>query len=339
MKVLSKTLSSLVVATATITTSHADSFSNVRSYEGSGFQSMVCEGGGGFRSCELSYTLAISSNPTTLAATNDLATIYVTVTDYYKNPVKNQLVNWSTTNGWLNTTQSTTDVNGVAIVQLTSSRNIGGATITAKADQDDGAGSLYIPFTDKWASAASLYSAWQDSGSPYNCSTWEPDPATVNQGLSFTQTSSCSQNQVMYRQDREVSLVTGAYRNVGAVVPSYQTVPAGRSQGAVGTKVSTGCLPFVDVRTACSGEKSCAQYYRYGQNVWSNMYSNGATRIFKDGEWLYGTVENPYPNKISVFRKDGLIYYPGPTKIVNWPGSGKNQMMAYDAYELCYRPE
>ena len=42
--------------------------------------------------------------------------------------------------------------------------------------------------TDGWSS-------WRNTGSIYNCSGWSPSTSTVDQGKSFTQTRSCSQNQ------------------------------------------------------------------------------------------------------------------------------------------------
>lgn len=43
------------------------------------------------------------------------------------------------------------------------------------------------------------WSGWSNSGGAYSCGAWSPSPSTVNQGSTFTQSRSCSQNQTRSR--------------------------------------------------------------------------------------------------------------------------------------------
>jgi len=191
--------------------------------------------------------LELISNPASLPATGQIATITARLTDYYGVGLgRGVIVNWTTTAGTLSATQSETNDDSVATVQLRSSNAIGNATVTAVTSEDGGTGSIVIPFTDQWVPIAPLYTGWADYGGPYNCGAWTPDASTVSSGASFTQSAICSQNQIAYRQDREQSSVTGAVRNVGGAQPLYQTVQITQTRSAIGTKpadVSIGGLP------------------------------------------------------------------------------------------------
>lgn len=214
----------------------------------SGWQPVVCDNsGGGWRSCEMPINLELIANPVSLPATGQVATITAKLTDYYGVGLgEGIIVKWTTTSGTLSAAQSETNEDSVATVQLRSSNVIGNATVTAITSEDGGTGSIVIPFTDQWVPIAPLYTAWADYGGPYNCSPWTPDASTVNSGSSFTQSATCSQNQIAYRQDREQSSVSGAVRNVGGAQPLYQTIQVTRTQSAVGTKpadVSIGGTP------------------------------------------------------------------------------------------------
>ncbi|QIZ22977.1 Hypothetical protein (plasmid) [Pseudomonas putida] len=204
----------------------------------SGWQPVVCDNsGGGWRSCEMPINLELIANPVSLPATGQVATITARLTDYYGVGLGEGInVQWTTTSGSLSAAQSETNEDSVATVQLRSSNVIGNATVTAITSEDGGTGQIIIPFTDQWIPIAPLYTAWADYGGPYNCSPWTPDASTVTSGSSFTQSATCSQNQIAYRQDREQSSVSGAVRNVGGAQPLYQTIQVTRTQSAVGTK-------------------------------------------------------------------------------------------------------
>lgn len=200
------------------TTVSADSWKPIRSgSSSSGWQKVVCDrSGNGWRSCNMGLTIVIQATPGSLAALGEKATLVATVQDYDGNNAgRGVVINWTTSDGGLSAATTTTDANGQTSVVLTSSKTIGGATVSATSPAEGGTGQITVPFTDKWVSTSAMYSAWQDSGAPYSCSAWSPDASTINQGTSFTQSAVCYQNQIAYQQNREVSLVTGQVRNVG----------------------------------------------------------------------------------------------------------------------------
>jgi len=88
---------------------------------------------------------------------------------------------------------------------------------------------------ETWVAISPTYSTWANSGSVYNCTAWSPSPDTVNSGTSFTQTRSCSQNQVRTVQNREQETTTKEIRNTTTSSES-QVVTVSQSQTAIGTK-------------------------------------------------------------------------------------------------------
>lgn len=80
--------------------------------------------------------------------------------------------------------------------------------------------------TSNWKKADPSYSAWSNKGLPSNCSTWSPEPASVDIGKAFIQESTdCEQLQVRVMQEREyvenTQINSGGYRYYkGALVTS-----------------------------------------------------------------------------------------------------------------------
>ncbi|MBM5458676.1 Ig-like domain-containing protein [Pseudomonas sp. P66] len=225
--------------------------------------------------------IELISNPVSLAATGEIATITARLTDYYGVGLgKGIVVNWNTTSGNLSVPQSETDEDSVATVQLRSSSVIGSATVTAVTSEDGGTGSIIIPFTDKWVPIAPAYTGWADYGAAYNCAAWTPATSSVASGASFTQSSTCAQNQIAYRQDREQSAVTGAIRNRGNAQPIYQTILITLTQTAVGTKpadVSIGGDDSVRYSKMSSDRNPNA---RFGFDYFLSLPNGGTTSAF-----------------------------------------------------------
>jgi hypothetical protein len=200
-----------------------------------GWQAMVCQNGGGWQSCEMPVNISLSASPASLVAIGEVTTIQAAVTDYYGVAIEGSVLNWRTTDGGLSTWQTVTNASGVTSLNLTSSRTLGGATVTAETLERDGSGAIFVPFVDRWVAYPSGYTAWENTGGVYSCSGWSPDASTVASGTWFTQWASCWQTQYQYRYDYEQSVVTGAVRQVGGPVVLYQSVIVGVSQANVGT--------------------------------------------------------------------------------------------------------
>jgi adhesin/invasin len=94
-------------------------------------------------------TVAVTASPSSIVANGtSTSTLTATVRDANGNGVPGFAVAWTTTNGSLATSSTTTDANGVAMVVLTSSTTAGTANITAGAPGVTGNSSVtFIPPT------------------------------------------------------------------------------------------------------------------------------------------------------------------------------------------------
>jgi hypothetical protein len=210
-----------------------------------GWQPVICANGAGWQSCELPVNITLNTNPTSLVANGQSATVTASVTDYYGVPIAGNLINWSTTDGTISANQTATNASGTTAITLTSSHTLGGTAVTASTAENDGSAAIWEPFVDSFVAYPSTYTGWVAYGAVYSCTAWSPDPSTVNSGTWFTQTASCWQNYYRYRQDRQQSIVTGAVTNVGGQVAEYTSGVVGVSQAAVGTKVTTPPPPTI----------------------------------------------------------------------------------------------
>ncbi|MFJ3110284.1 Ig-like domain-containing protein [Pseudomonas putida] len=278
----------------------------------SGWQPVVCSHGTGWQSCELPVTITLSAAPPSIPANGSYTTISALVTDYYgvSTGAGTQL-NWTTNLGNLSAPTSVTDENGVAQVNLQSVPVIGNATVTATSSEG-GIASILIPFTDNWVAIASLYTPWTNSGSPYNCSAWTPDASTVNAGTAFTQSATCNQAQLAYRQDREQSTTTGAIRNVGNPVALSQVINVTVQQTAIGTmqppKPPEPVNPWSQCRYSQTWDSSEGGSGFY---LWS-VAANGKTGSITWNTFTITTVFEP--GNLTQYTFQGVTYYRGPLR-------------------------
>lgn len=150
-----KAVAAAFILAAVTTTVSADSWKPIRSgASSSGWQKVVCDrSGNGWRSCNMGLTIVIQATPGSLAALGEKATLVATVQDYDGNNAgRGVVINWTTSDGGLSAATTTTDANGQTSVVLTSSKTIGGATVSATSPAEGGTGQINVPFTDKWVS-------------------------------------------------------------------------------------------------------------------------------------------------------------------------------------------
>lgn len=295
-----------------------------------GWQAVVCDNAtNAWESCEMGLTVVLTATPAEVSAGGEQSMIVARVTDYFGSSVGagTNLI-WATTDGSLSASQSVTGADGTTSIVLTSSNAIGGATVTATTVTNEGAGSLYVPFNDKWEAYTPAYTAWANNGQPYSCSAWTPSADTVAAGTSFTQSATCYQDQYAYRQDRQRSVITGEVRNVGSPVLVYQTVQVTVSQTAVGTKQNASPQCVWDGRFDNNDIATKTGWYQYTNNATWTLYFHGPTGIqFRSGS----------------ARKqawDGYVDYNGYRitvgQYVGEGGIGKNGVNYF--WQVCYTP-
>jgi hypothetical protein len=256
-----------------------------------GWQPLICQNGSGWRSCEMPVNIALSANPNSLVAIGQQATITATVTDYYGVAIASAVLNWKTTDGTISPAQTATNASGQSSITLTSSHTLGGATVSAETVEKDGIGSIWVPYIDKWVATTSTYTGWSNSGGVYSCGAWSPDASTVPSGTGFWQSTNCWQTQVRYRQDREVSVVTGAIRNVGGLVAEYQAVVVTISQFAVGTLVIAPVCTYVGM-----GGGGFANSTLWAAIIWGATTADITYHLYVSGDTGI-TVTVPYANQ------------------------------------------
>jgi len=83
-------------------------------------------------------------------------------------------------------------------------------------------------------SVAVSNNGWNNSGSPYSCSSWSPDPSTIDSGQSFTQNRSCNQDQDTTWSHIADSLTIHSFLE-------SRTTTINESQSATGTKPVLDC--------------------------------------------------------------------------------------------------
>lgn len=76
---------------------------------------------------------------------------------------------------------------------------------------------------------------WADSGALYNCTSWSPSVDTVEQGKTFTQKSSCKQDQVSTKTT--YNHWANGTKTVKSKTTENRTLDESRSRTATGTKV------------------------------------------------------------------------------------------------------
>jgi hypothetical protein len=112
---------------------------------------------------------------------------------------------------------------------------------------------------ENWVTIDPLYSDWSNSGSPYGCTNWTPDPTSVAIGVTFEQTATdCQQDQTRTRQEREQESTSLIIRNAGAPITENRAVSATSSRESIGTNdEATLSRYFTFVRGSNSGQFGC----------------------------------------------------------------------------------
>ena len=151
------------------------------------------------------------------------------------------------------------------------------------------------------------WTSWSNSGGHYGCGTWSPDPSTVDDGTSFTQSRDCDQNQTRSRtiyNDWKLGANTVKNTENGS-----QTISVEESRGSTGTKPTTECRYY---------EPNGVMHYGF---VYSEPGSH--MRIY----WNQVKIADYYgpPNK-----QVGAYYY--------WVGDVINEAGGTFWREVCRRP-
>lgn len=155
-----------------------------------------------------------------------------------------------------------------------------------------------------WVVADPVYTGWVNEGSLYDCN-WTPATSTVLAGSSFTQTAtSCKQDKVRTRQNREQESETLAYRNVGEPIVEKETgsESTSGSQQAVGTGTkTTNCSYSFNVSGVpdnywFSGTSTNNVYIIKANGVQlKNEYGYTKTSIKINGvDYSRGNIKSPY---------------------------------------------
>ena len=118
-------------------------------------------------------------------------------------------------------------------------------------------------------------SSYSNSGSPHSCSAWTPDPSTVNTGQAFTQTRSCSQNQVR-TWTYKAGTTTINTRN------ESRTISVDQSQSATGTKVVEECR-YESGYKVIDDESYYKDEYYWGGTALSST-NTGGYQYYKGGK-------------------------------------------------------
>lgn len=87
-------------------------------------------------------------------------------------------------------------------------------------------------------STSTEHSAWSNSGSLYDCSSWTPDASTIDQGNQFTQERICSQDQIQNINIYDVWADDS--KTLNRVETGNNTISITESQSSVGVKVIGG---------------------------------------------------------------------------------------------------
>jgi hypothetical protein len=147
---------------------------------------------------------------------------------------------------------------------------------------------------ETWVTSTAIYTDWVNSGEIYGC-TFLPEPATIEDGISFTQSAmGCSQNKTRLKQDREQEVTTLLYREVGEAIietseegnlnatrPSTGTMHCKYTNNEYAMKVGSGWLFKLNGSWKPNTGTAQDGYYYNGMYYFSGSYVglvNGETR-------------------------------------------------------------
>jgi hypothetical protein len=152
-----------------------------------------------------------------------------------------------------------------------------------------------------WVVADPVYTEWVNEGSLYDCN-WTPATSTVLTGASFTQTAtSCKQDKVRTKQNREQESNTLAYRNVGDLIIETET----------GSESTSGSQQVVGTGTKTTNCKYNYNVSGVPENYWFNGTSTNNVYIVKsNGVQL----KNEYGYTKTSMTLNGVSYSAGAIK-------------------------
>ena len=112
----------------------------------------------------------------------------------------------------------------------------------------------------KVGSATKNISEWTDINGTYDCSSWNPDPSTIDFGLTFTQNRDCLQDQ---SRTKDIYTVYNTGEEVfEKTVTENQTITEIESQSAVGTKE-----PFENQLKILASDKQTGDLFGYSVSI------------------------------------------------------------------------
>lgn len=103
--------------------------------------------------------------------------------------------------------------------------------VTQVDDEQDAIGTL-----DSIIKKETTTGSWTNSGALYSCSSWSPSTSVYDQGMSFTQYSTCKQDQI--RTLTYTNVWASGKRTSGGSTQEDRTIEASQSRNATGTKVN-----------------------------------------------------------------------------------------------------
>ena len=132
-----------------------------------------------------------------------------------------------------------------------------------------------------WVTTTPYYTDWVASEN--TCGAWSPDVSTVNAGVSFEQTRTCSNEETRQVQAREYSVELNKYRNIGETTPETRSVSNIEAKNAVGTKL---VISNLKIQNPVAGVNGIYQVKNTETNTTFNAYVN---MTYDGGYWVLAT--------------------------------------------------
>lgn len=177
--------------------------------------------------------------------------------------------------------------------------------------------------------------AWANTGNPYNCGAWTPDPSTIDLDVDFTQTRACSINQTRSRDEYRV--FTGFPRRDFIRTSSASRIATvNQSQPARGTKPLGPTCVF--------DERNNVFYESYTDDNEAGTFDYNAEIIINgvkvfESDYRNGSPESEKINMPSRITVGGIEYYAGAVIIDRSQSGGAGGDAYYEtldeAMEVC----
>jgi len=158
------------------------------------------------------------------------------------------------------------------------------------------------------------YSEWVNTGGLFDCSTWSPNPNTIDNGSSFTQNSNCSQNMTRTITYRQYDNFSETYR-IDRIENETEPFPVTINQESTGTK-ATGTYRYVLVSQSLA-RRINGKYADYDANRASLVtYFNGTQYKYNytyvkcyaptvGGYWYHASIGGMKNESQDISRVDG----------------------------------